>query len=264
MLPILFHWGPFTLYTLGLFLGIGFFLASFIFWRRLRELGFAEEKTIDFVLLTGVVSIIFARVLFIVENLSNFPFALANYALYLRYPGLSFWGGVSGCLVVLWWFTKRQKWNFWKVGDELVFSLLPFFILAQLGCFFDGSPLGKVTGMPWGMYFPGSFLRRQPVPLFYAILLLLSWLILLRLERHWRFWNWYKSKASGLLFLLFCAALFFSNLILAFLRETRLYFYWLEVSLSISALIASVIIIYFRSGRKITEDLVFLRRRKKT
>ena len=46
MFPILFSIGPVTIYTFGFLLGTGFFLASFLIWRRLRELGQQEEKII--------------------------------------------------------------------------------------------------------------------------------------------------------------------------------------------------------------------------
>lgn len=233
MLPVLFSLGPITFYTFGFFLAIGFFLAAFTIWRRLRDLGFKEEKIIDGIIVLAVGGLLFSRVFFILQNFEKFGVFLSRWLLVGRYPGFSFWGVIVGVFLSLFWFCKKQKWDFWRVADEVAFGALPFFVLVQLGLFFDGTSPGKPTSMPWGVFFPGSLVRQHPVSLFIAIFLFLIWFFLLKIERQWRFWDWYKSKASGFIFLTFLSLLFFANFLLAFLKETKLYFYWLEIILSL-------------------------------
>jgi len=67
----------------------------------------------------------------------------------------------------------------------------------------------------------------------FAVLLFVLWLFLLRIERQWRIWSWYKSKSEGFIALTFWVFLFGFNFLLAFLRESRLYFYWLEIILNL-------------------------------
>ena len=105
--------------------------------------------------------------------------------------------------------------------------------------------------MPWGMYFPGSLLRRQPTSLFAAILFLLIWLFLLWVEPQWRMWSWYKSQASGFVFLASLELLLLVNLLLAFWQDIKVYFFWLEVGLNLVALLVVSFVFYRHSGKQI-------------
>jgi phosphatidylglycerol:prolipoprotein diacylglycerol transferase len=244
MLPILFTIGPVTIYTFGFLLGLGFFLTSFIIWRRLRELGLKEEKIIDGIIFGAFLGFFFSRIFFVIQNFSDFGISFGHWILVGRYPGFSFWGALVGILLGLIWFCRQQKWDFWRVADEVTLGILPFFFLAQLGAFFDGTSPGKPTSMPWGIFFPGSLVRQHPVSLFSAIFLFLIWVFLLKIERQWRTWSWYKSQAPGFITLTSFSLIFLTNFPLAFLRETRLYFYWLEIILSLFGVAVSLILIW--------------------
>ena len=248
MLPLLFSVGPINFYSLGLFLAIGFFLSAFFTWRRLRELGIDEEKVIDLIILAALVGLVFGRIFFVIQNLSLFDFDLARWLLISKYPGLSFWGGIGGIFLAIYWFSRRQNLDFWQLADEFVYGMMPFLILSQIGAFFDGSGFGKPTTMPWGIYATGSLLKRQPLPLVMAIGFFALWLFLLRIERYWRTWEWYKSKAYGLITFGFGFLAMLMNFLVAIWRDNLLYWYWLETSLSLILACLFLGIIYFRSG----------------
>jgi len=249
MSPIIFSAGPVTIYSFGFLLAVGVFIKSFVIWRRLRDLGFKEEKILDFLILSLFFGLIFSRLIFIFENWSSFGFHLSRWFLFVRFPGFSVPGWLLGVLLALWRFVKRGKWDFWRVIDEVTFGFLPFLILVQVGSFLDGSGFGRSTNMPWGIYFPGILLKRQPISLFFALSLLVVWFFLLRIERHWRTWEWYKSKESGFIFLTALGSIFLINLPLAFLKESELYFYWAEIILTLISLIIIGLLFYLRSGR---------------
>lgn len=244
MLPVLFSAGPLTIYTFGFFLAVGFFLAAFIIWRRLFDLGFKEEKIIDGIIFSAFWGLILSRVFYIFQNFEKFGFFLGRWVFFGRYPGFSFWGALIGTILGWFWFCRWQKWDFWRVADEVTFGILPFLFLAQLGAFFDGTGGGKPTSMPWGVFFPGSLVRQQPLCLFMAIFLFLIWVFLLKIERQWRTWSWYKSQAPGFIALISLGLIFLANFPLAFLKESRLYFYWLEIILSLVGGVASAAIIW--------------------
>lgn len=251
MLPIIFSLGSFKLYTFGFLLAIGFFLLSFIFWRRLKELGFEEGKTLDLVINFGFWGLIFSRFFYVVSHYQDYLSQISRVFLIGRYPGLSFWGFMVGFVIALYFFTRRHKWSFFKIGDEVVFAFLPFLLLYQVGAFFDGSFLGRPTSALWGIYVPGDLLRRQPVSLFYCLWLFVVWLFLLWEEREWQIWKWYKSKAEGFIFLNFLGFLLIGNLGLAFLKDERVYFLTLELVLSLFGLGVTLLTLYRRSGKKI-------------
>lgn len=254
MLPVLFSIGPITIYTFGFLLAVGFLLASFLTWRRLRDSGFDEEKIIDFLLGLTLSAFVFARLGFILTHWSTFGFSLARWVLLGRFPGLSFWGAILGGIFALIWFCQKNRWEFWRVADEIIFGFLPFGVLIQLGCFFDGCSLGIPTSMPWGMFFPGDFIRRQPVSLFAAFIFFLIWVLLLRVERHWRTWDWYKSSAEGFISLSFLGLAFLTSFLLAFLEEERLYYLWFKRGTSLLGFFLILILFYKRSGIKLRKE----------
>lgn len=244
MLSVILSFGPVTLYSLGFLMAIGAFLLSFIIWRRLKDLGLKEEKVLDFIIISLLLGFLFARLFFLVEHFDKFGFSFSRWLLFVRYPGFSFWGWILGFFLSLRWFAKKEKWDFFRVADETTFGALPFLILIQAGQFLDGSGFGHFTGMPWGVFVPGSLLRRYPVSLFLATLLLLIWLLLLKVERHWRTWNWLKNKESGFISLMALMMTFFVSVPLAFLDDSKVYFYWLKIGLMVVFFILSTIFFY--------------------
>lgn len=250
MLPLLFSIGPINFYSLGLFLAIGFFLSAFFIWRRLRELGIDEEKVIDLIIIAALAGLFFGRIFFIIQNLSLLGFNLTRWLLIGQYPGFSFWGSIAGIFLAVYWFSRRQNLEFWQLADEFVYGIMPFLILSQIGAFFDGTGFGKSTIMPWGIYAAGSLLKRQPLPLIMALEFFVLWFFFLRIERYWRTWEWYKSKAYGLITLGFGFLVMLMNFIVAIWRDNLLYWYWLEISLSLILAGLLLGIIYLRSGRR--------------
>jgi len=250
MLPVLFSIGAMNFYSLGLFLAIGFSLSAFFVWRRLKELGIDEEKVIDLIILAALVGLVFGRIFFIIQNISLLGINPSRWLLISKYPGLSFWGAIGGIFLAIYWSSRRQNLDFWQITDEFVYGMMPFLILSQIGAFFDGAGFGKPTMMPWGIYAAGSLLKRQPLPLIMAIGFFVLWLFLLRIERHWRTWEWYKSKAHGLVALGFGFLAMLINFLVAIWRDSLLYWYWLEISLSLILACLLLSIIYLRSGRR--------------
>lgn len=263
MLPVLFSIGSVTIYTLAFLLAIGFFLSAFIIWKRLIDLGLKEEKVIDMVVGSGLFGLLVARLLYIAQNFPMFGFFFDRWIFISRYPGLSFWGGLLGIFWGISRYCKKEKWDFWQIADEATFGILPLAVLSQIGCFFDGCVVGKPTNMPWGMFFPGSLLRQNPVSLFGAVSVLAIWLFLLHIERRWRMWDWYKSKANGFIFLTFFMLLLLFNLPLALLKETGVYFLDLEISLSLLGILTGSLVLYKRSGRNLKEKLAASINKKK-
>jgi phosphatidylglycerol:prolipoprotein diacylglycerol transferase len=92
MYPVLLTLGPATIYTFGAFLFFGFFLASFIIWRRLRDQGWEEEKIIDFLFLAALAGLIISRIFFVATN-----FDLGKDFFGWPLSRLFFLGGGYGC-----------------------------------------------------------------------------------------------------------------------------------------------------------------------
>lgn len=251
MMPIILSIGSWNLYSFGFLAAIGYLLAAFIAWRRLREIGFKEEKVIDLTIIAAGWSLIFSRLFYVLANWSNFKFDFISWINLSRFPGLTYSGAMVGFLVYLYLFSRKEKWNFWQIGDEMVYAVLPALILLQVGAFLTGGGQGKTTVMPWGIFFPGLLVRRQPIGLFLVLGLLGLWFLLLRIEREWRFWSWLKNKSNGFVFQLFMAGVATLNLMLAFFKENQLYWVTVELIINLCGLMMAIVLIYRRSQDKV-------------
>ncbi|HUW21725.1 MAG TPA: prolipoprotein diacylglyceryl transferase family protein [Candidatus Bathyarchaeia archaeon] len=260
MLPILFKIGEFSFSSLGLSLALAFLVCFFIIWRRLREANLNEEKIVDAFLFSVIGAIIMSRAFYILLSWPTFKFNLIKWLYFNYFPGFTFTGALVGFLLSFYFFSRRQKWNFYKVADELIFGLLPFAMVTELGIFLDGSDLGAETGMPWGLFFPGDMVRRHPVSLFKSLLFLSLWVYFLRIERIWRSWNWYRSHKEGFILINFVIFTSVFKLALAFLKPIGLYSVLVEKVGSLSLLVMGIIWLYMRSGRDISEDLGFTKK----
>src|SRR3989338_4748416 len=93
MWPVLFNIGKIPVSSFGLFLALGFLLATFLVWRLARAWDLNEEKVLDLILLTFFGSLIGARLFFIALNFEYFAIDLSRIILLTNYPGMSFWEG---------------------------------------------------------------------------------------------------------------------------------------------------------------------------
>lgn len=138
MWPVLLRIGPITIYSFGVFLALGFFVASFVVWKQARSNGFPEEKVLDSLFLTTFLSLILARLGYIFFNLTIFSPDWSRALLFFKYPGLSFpvlilsaflvsgLAARAAGLAVLW---------FW---DIMALASAFLAIFANFGCFLDG------------------------------------------------------------------------------------------------------------------------------
>lgn len=82
------------------------------------------------------------------------PFDLSNGVQFVGISGMSYHGGVIGIILVSVLFCRKLNLNFWKLAD-LLCPVIPLgYTFGRLGNFINGELYGRVTAVPWGMYFP--------------------------------------------------------------------------------------------------------------
>lgn len=154
MHPILMKAGPFTVYSYGAFVALGFTAAAFLIYRRAASFGIDKDNIIDLLVLMLVSGVIGARLLYV---LLNFGYYLANpfEILALSKGGLVWYGGFFAAIGSSLIYMKRKSMGFWNTMDLIV----PYVALAQafgrIGCFFNGCCYG-IKGIPVQLY--SSFL----------------------------------------------------------------------------------------------------------
>lgn len=260
MLPVLLSIGPIKIYSYGLFLALAFLVGSFVFFRRAKEAAFEEEKIFDSIIWTVLFGLLGARIYYLLFNFPDFGFNPLKWFWLTRYGGLSFHGGLLGGTFGLFLFTKREKWDFWQTADIAVFGLSLGQVIGRIGCFLNGCCFGIQTDLPWGVVFVGLEGRRHPTQIYEALFVLFIFFLLLKLERRYRLFSWYKGKsdkaAPGFLALSYLIFYNFGRILLENLRGDSLYWGRVRSAQLVSGLIlfAALVTLYQRSGRKLKED----------
>lgn len=260
MLPILFSIGPLKIYSYGFFMALAFLSGSFVVWRRAKEEAYDEEKIFDAIIFTTLFAFLGARIYYLLFNFTEFGFNLLKWFWLTRYAGLSFHGGLLGGILGLFLFCKREKWDFWQTADMAVFGLVLAQVIGRIGCFLNGCCYGRPTNFFWGVKFAGLAEPRHPTQIYEAVFVLLIFFLLLKLERRYRLFTWYKGKkdkaAPGFLALSYLICYNSSRIFLEIFRQDSLYLMGIRSAQLASGLImlASLVILYQRSGRGLKED----------
>jgi phosphatidylglycerol---prolipoprotein diacylglyceryl transferase len=91
------------------------------------------------------------------------PLQATNYKLQVTgFYGMSYFGGLVGTVFAGWIFARKNKISFYKLADFVIPAIPAGYFFGRLGNFLNGELYGRVTGVPWGMYFPADswgFLR---------------------------------------------------------------------------------------------------------
>ena len=82
------------------------------------------------------------------------PFSFSNGVQFTGISGMSYHGGVIGIILFSIWFFRKQKIDFWRFADLIVPSIPLGYTFGRLGNFINGELWGRITAVPWGMYFP--------------------------------------------------------------------------------------------------------------
>ncbi len=85
--------------------------------------------------------------------------------------GMSFHGGLIGCVIAGILFCRKFKVDFWKTADLVIVTAPIGLGLGRLGNFINGELYGRVSDVPWAMVFPsGGPLPRHPSELYEFLL----------------------------------------------------------------------------------------------
>ncbi|MDQ3855259.1 MAG: prolipoprotein diacylglyceryl transferase, partial [Chloroflexota bacterium] len=151
MHPILYRSGPVTLYTHDCFTALGLLSGLLIYYwelRRRRMLGFPIFVISVMAILGGGVG---ARLITAWEHLPYYSSSAGAPLTYLiSHSGKSIIGGVAGgyLAIVL---TKRAFGYSRSTGDCYVAAIPVAMIIGRVGCYLSELPLGRPTGLPWGV-----------------------------------------------------------------------------------------------------------------
>ncbi len=194
--PALFQIGQFQLRYYGLMYLIAFSVVYLLVLYRIKNEKFEYSKNIIqnyfiWVILGVMIGGRLGYVLF--YNLKYYishpleiilPFNFTNGFHYTGIGGMSYHGGLIAVLLATILFCYKNKINFWHLTDLFVPAIPLGYTFGRLGNFTNGELYGRVTTMPWGMYFPldPTYQLRHPSQLYEAFfegvfLFVILWLL---------------------------------------------------------------------------------------
>lgn len=128
----------------GIVIGIGMLLGWLVAEWMAKKTGQDTEIYLDFALIAIIVSVIGARLYYVVFSWDIFaddPLSILN----LRTGGLAIYGGVIGAILAAIVFTRIKKYPFWLLADTGCLGLITGQIIGRWGNFFNREAFGKYT-----------------------------------------------------------------------------------------------------------------------
>ena len=181
--PVLVQFGPFAIrwyalaYIFGILLGWLYaraLLRSETLWGGNASKNLAPMSLVDFddfVLWVTLGIILGGRIGYVLFY--NLPYFAANpiEIFQLWHGGMSFHGGLAGCVVAVVLFARKRGIPMLSLGD-ITCAVAPIGIfLGRLANFINGELWGRPADVPWAMIFPnGGPLPRHPSQLYEAFL----------------------------------------------------------------------------------------------
>jgi phosphatidylglycerol:prolipoprotein diacylglycerol transferase len=199
--PVAFVIGPIQVHWYGLMYLTAFFVVYFLVLYRIKKerLGYKREAILDFMFLAMACLFAGGRLGYVLfYNLPYYlahpleiisPFNFSNGIHYMGIYGMSFRGALVGVFLAFVYYCRKHKINIWCFTDLFAPAIPLGYTFGRIGNFLNGELYGRVTNVPWGMYFPldDTHQLRHPSQLYEAFFEGLVLFIVL--------WNVRKVKA---------------------------------------------------------------------
>ncbi|MDD4362975.1 MAG: prolipoprotein diacylglyceryl transferase [Atribacterota bacterium] len=261
--PVLLSLGQFKIYWYGLMYPVAFLTAFSIAIYRIRseKLIFKESTVLDFLIWAIIMLILGARIGHVISSdigyyLANpwriiLPFEFSGGLSYTGILGMSYHGGMIGIVLAFIIFCYKRGINHWQFADMGVPGIPAGYTFGRIGNFINGELYGRVTDLPWGMYFPNDPTNqlRHPTQLYEAffegiVLFIILWYL--------RKKKWFNGLTLSIYFIGYGIVRFLNE----FLREpspvtetTYLGFMNLAQIMSLLMILGGFLLIMFRKDK---------------
>jgi phosphatidylglycerol---prolipoprotein diacylglyceryl transferase len=223
MIPVLFHFGPLTVYSFGMMMAFGFLAADYVIRLECKRRGFDLDYSSSVVIAAAVAGIVGSRIYAIADDL---PTYLADpKSMIFSGSGFVFYGGMIGGILGAYLVSRWYRISFAVTADMCAPALAIGQAIGRQGCQLAGDgDWGLPSKLPWAMaypkaivgwnadtvlklddhyrlisgYFPG--VRVHPAPIYETILYLgvfaILWSMRKRSEPAGRLMYWYLLLAG--------------------------------------------------------------------
>ncbi len=155
--PIAFTIGFVHVHWYGIIIALGFSLAFFYVSKRSRDFVIKEIEIEKFTIITSVVSIISARIYYVLFYPGDFYFKNPHKIFFISEGGIAIYGAVFGGLLTLCVLSKLNNKNLGSVLDLMSLGVLIGQTIGRWGNFINQEAFGDHTELPWGMLSENTF-----------------------------------------------------------------------------------------------------------
>ncbi len=139
------------IYWYGIIIAAGLLCGILTASLAAKKLGENTDIPVDLAIFCGPVAIIFARIYYVIFNLSYYlqaPSEIFN----LRSGGIAIYGAVIGAVAAAFVYCRIKKYETLRVFDIGAVGLITGQMIGRWGNFFNQEAFGSNTSLPWGMY----------------------------------------------------------------------------------------------------------------
>lgn len=239
MHPVLCKVGPFTIYSYGVMVALGFGIATAFVYNRAPKFGIDRNHVVDLMIIMLISGIAGARAFYVLQDLGYYR-AHPVEILDLSRGGLVWYGaflaGLGGCSLYI----RAKRMDFWAALDLAA----PYIALAQavgrIGCLLNGCCYGIEASQEFPLAIPSAYdgAWHHPTQIYSALALFAIFIIL----RTWQD----RRHFAGEIFLGYCVLYSLKRFLMEFARgDNARIFLHLTVAQLISLVMLKVALIVF-------------------
>jgi phosphatidylglycerol:prolipoprotein diacylglycerol transferase len=155
MYPIIFQFGPITIYSFGAMMALAALTAAWVVHSELKRYGYNPELASTMVFAAAIGGLIGARLLFIVEEWQGFLATPWRYI--FTGAGFTWYGGFFGGAAAGLWVAKKNRIPALVGLDIAAPALALAYGVGRIGCHVAGDgDWGAVTDVPWGVAYTNA------------------------------------------------------------------------------------------------------------
>lgn len=173
-----------SIHWYGIIIAVAIMVTLWLAMRHSKKFNIKEDDLIDMFLIALPVSIVFARLFFVVFTWNNYKNDLLG-IFRIWEGGLAIYGAIIGALLSVYFYSRKKKIDMLALCDFACVYLPLAQAIGRWGNFANQELYGTVTTLPWGM--TGSIIGDDPVHptfLYESVLNIIVFVVLLKLRKN--------------------------------------------------------------------------------
>ncbi|MHB8985517.1 MAG: prolipoprotein diacylglyceryl transferase [Eubacteriales bacterium] len=157
--PVAVQIGPISIHWYGVIMTTAFILGAALAYRGAAREGIDPDHVLNMLILIIPVAIICARLYYVVFSWEDYRYEPLE-ALAIWHGGLAIHGGLIGGFLAGYYYVKKQRLDFWKIGDIFAPSIILGQAIGRWGNFLNQEAFGGPVSKEFISRFPG-FIQDQ-------------------------------------------------------------------------------------------------------